>query len=139
WSKVFDQGWLRWKLNRDLPPPKALLSVGAQPAPPDVQTQPPGDTSPAEGVVTPRDQDGEGQPRRGESMISEPGMFHLLAFDLLGIDGLPLPRTDGYKGDPYLTDEQFQVLCIRVCELVPGQTAKDWWEASPGQRIALMR
>jgi hypothetical protein len=43
WSKVFDQGWLRWKLNRDLPPPTALEPVNARPAPQNVQVEPEGD------------------------------------------------------------------------------------------------
>jgi hypothetical protein len=80
-----------------------------------------------------------GQRREAVDNTSHPAPFHLLAFELLDIDGLPLPRMDGYRGDPYLTDEHYQELCIRVCELVPGQTAKEWWDASPGQRIALMR
>ena len=50
--------------------------------------------------------------------------FHLLAFKLLGIEGLPLPRInwhlqegqDGYD-DPYLTDEDHQALCNIVCHL----------------------
>jgi hypothetical protein len=68
----------------------------------------------------------------------EPTNFHSLAFELLGIDYLPLPRMDGFDGDPYLTDGHYQELCNIVCELVPGMAAKDWWEASEGQRIACL-
>jgi hypothetical protein len=57
---------------------------------------------------------------------------------LLGIDGLPLPRMDGFDGDPYLIYRHYQELCNIVCEFVPGMTAKDWWEASEGKRIACL-
>jgi hypothetical protein len=94
----------------------------------------------ADALERPLDSQGRaGQAGSGISGESAPVEFHMLAHELLGIDGLPLPRMDGYEGDPYLTDEQYQELCIQVCELVPGQTAREWWDASPGQRIALMR
>ncbi len=64
--------------------------------------------------------------------------FHKLAFELLGIDGLPLPRVNGYEGDPYLTDSDYGRLCMIVCRRASGVTARDWWEASVGQRIAYM-
>jgi hypothetical protein len=71
--------------------------------------------------------------------------FHTLAFKLLGIDYLPLPRTnwhlregqDGYD-DPYLTDEDYQTLCNIVCERVRGTTVQAWRDSTLGERIALM-
>jgi nucleoside phosphorylase len=77
---------------------------------------------------------------------SPPLSFHSLAFELLGIEGLPLPRTnwhlkegqDGFD-DPYLDDQQYQKLGNIVCERVPGMTVQSWRESTPGQRIALMQ
>lgn len=72
--------------------------------------------------------------------------FHMLAFQLLGIEGLPLPRTnwhlkegqDGYD-DPYLTEVDYQTLCNIVCETLPGVSVKAWRESNRGERIAFLQ
>jgi hypothetical protein len=81
----------------------------------------------------------------GTSPNAVEASFHLLAFELLGIDGLPLPRInwhlkegqDGYD-DPYLSDHDYQRLCNIVCERMPGMTVQAWRESTRGERIALM-
>jgi hypothetical protein len=78
------------------------------------------------------------RPTKGIGVMPPDTDFHRLAFELLGINGLPLPRTDGYEGNPYLTDSDYGRLCTIVCQRVPGITARDWWEASQGQRIAYL-
>jgi hypothetical protein len=63
--------------------------------------------------------------------------FNELAAQLLGRE-LVLPRQNGFEGHPHLIKEDFADLGIIVCERVPGTILKDWWEADPIQRIALM-
>lgn len=83
---------------------------------------------------------------RSEPIPARSPSFHTLAFDLLNIDYLPLPRMtwhlkpgqDGYD-DPYFDDRDHQNLCNIVCELVPGTTVSDWRESTEGQRMALMQ
>jgi AbiTii/TIR domain len=69
---------------------------------------------------------------------SEMARFDILALELLGIEGLPLPRLDGYEGSAYLTEVEYGRLCTIVCQRVPGVATRDWWEASPSKRIAYM-
>ncbi len=71
--------------------------------------------------------------------------FHSIAFSLLGIDYLPLPKTnwhlkEGDEGfnDPYLTDKDYQTLCNIVCQNVPGVTVRDWRESTQAQKASLM-
>jgi hypothetical protein len=63
--------------------------------------------------------------------------FNKLAAQLLGRE-IVLPRQDGFDGHPHLIKEDFADLAIIVCERLPGTTLKDWWEADPIQKIALM-
>jgi hypothetical protein len=71
--------------------------------------------------------------------------FSLLAFDLLGIDYLPVPKMnwhipEGHDGhdDPHLTDHDYQTLCNIICECLPSVTVQDWRTSSVGERVALM-
>lgn len=65
--------------------------------------------------------------------------FATLAFRLLEIEGLPLPRLDGHEGHPYLDSGDFQRLANIVCECVPGATVRDWRESSTAERVEMMR
>jgi len=65
--------------------------------------------------------------------------FHKLAFRLLSIDYLPLPRLDGKDGDPYLTDGNYQRLCNIVCERLPGMTVKEWRDSSKEKKTLLLK
>src|SRR4051812_49063560 len=61
--------------------------------------------------------------------------FHLLYGDE---DILPLPRTDGFEGNTYLTKADYASLGKMVCEQVPWVSASDWWGADNVQRTAYM-
>lgn len=65
--------------------------------------------------------------------------FHLLAFELLGIVGLPLPRMDGHEGDTYLTSQQYHELGLIVCENVPSVTLDHWDESTEDERAVWLR
>lgn len=65
--------------------------------------------------------------------------FHDYAFSLLGIEGLPLPRMDGFEDDHYLIESDYSILCSAVCENVPGIVRSDWWAMSMVERTECLR
>jgi hypothetical protein len=75
-------------------------------------------------------------------LASESRDFHVLAFELLGMDKnnvSPLHGVEGYELDHFLTKADYANLCAIVCGRLPWIAANVWWDADNVKRTAYMR